>query len=359
MIRITDVSGHACEPETAVREAVRQLDQSPYLFQIIVDPDRRLIGTLTDGDVRRAMLRGVDLDAPVRAAMNTAPVSGRAGEDDANLEKLGGLGLAEPFLPILDQDGAVCEILIAAAAPEIGMHALVMAGGPGRRLGERTRTVPKPLLPVGGKPILEHVLTRLENAGIADITISVHYLAEQIEDFLARREGSARVIALREDRPLGTAGALGQIPDLPSNTNVLVVNGDIVTQVDFAAMRDFHDRHGYDGTIAVIRHDTNIQFGVVRHGDDGVFERIDEKPVLSHFVAAGVYLLSPAFSGLIAQDRAMDMNELLNLGREVGLRIGLFPIHEYWIDVGRPDDLDRAVQDHESPRLVAKNDTAG
>ena len=116
-------------------------------------------------------------------------------------------------------------------------------------------------------------------------------------------------------------------------------------------MRDFHDRHGYDGTIAVIRHDTDIPFGVVRYGDEGAFERIDEKPVLSHFVAAGVYLLSPAFVGLVAHGKAMDMNELLNLGRDVGMSIGLFPIHEYWVDVGRPDDLDRAERDHAKVEL--------
>ena len=345
MIRITDLGQYACPLEHTLRDAVRRLDLSKHLFQVVVDGDGKLAGTLTDGDVRRAMLRGIALDAAVSEAMNRAPVAGRNGAERDNLDKLATIGLAAPFLPILDGNGTVCEILLATMMPDSGVHALVMAGGSGRRLGARTRSIPKPLLPIGGKPILEHVLSQLESAGVADITVSVHYLAEQIEQFLAARDNQARIATLHEDSPLGTAGALGRLAP-PSGANVLVVNGDIVTQVDFATMRDFHDRHGYDGTIAVIRHDTDIPFGVVRYGDDGPFERIDEKPVLSHFVAAGVYLLSPAFAGLVAHEEAMDMNELLNLGREVGLSIGLFPIHEYWVDVGRPDDLDRAERDH-------------
>ena len=346
MIRITDLDQYASPMELTLRDAVRRLDRSAHLFQVVVDSAGKLAGTLTDGDVRRAMLRGVALDATVSEAMNQAPIAGRTGAERANLDKLATIGLAVPFLPILDDNGAVCEILLAAMTPQTGVHALVMAGGSGRRLGARTRTVPKPLLPVGGKPILEHVLSRLKSAEVSDITVSVHYLAGQIEQFLAARDNRARIVTLHEDRPLGTAGALGRLAPSLSGANVLVVNGDIVTQVDFATMRDFHDRHGYDGTIAVIRHDTDIPFGVVRYGEDGSFERVDEKPVLSHFVAAGVYLLSPAFAGLVAREEAMDMNELLNLGREVGLSIGLFPIHEYWVDVGRPDDLDRAERDH-------------
>lgn len=346
MIRITDLDGYICSVELSVRDAVGKLDRSPHLFQVVVNPGGRLAGTLTDGDVRRAMLRGVGLDQPVGLAINPNPVAGRAGAEQDNLEKLATVDLAEPFLPILDEDGAVCEILLSTTKLDAGVQALVMAGGAGRRLGERTRILPKPLLPVGGRPILAHVLEKLEKAGISDITVSVHYLAEKIEQFVASRDNKAQIVTMREDRPLGTAGAVGRIGPLPAATNLLVVNGDIVTQVDFAALCEFHERHGYDGTIAVIRHDTDIPFGVVRYGDDGGFERVDEKPVISHFVAAGVYLLAPAFAGLIKPGESMDMNELLNLGRDVGLSIGLFPIHEYWVDVGRPGDLERAERDH-------------
>ena len=219
MIRITDLDQYASPMELTLRDAVRRLDRSGHLFQVVVDSAGKLAGTLTDGDVRRAMLRGVALDATVSEAMNQAPIAGRTGAERANLDKLATIGLAVPFLPILDDNGAVCEILLAAMTPQTGVHALVMAGGSGRRLGARTRTVPKPLLPVGGKPILEHVLSRLESAEVSDITVSVHYLAGQIEQFLAARDNRARIVTLHEDRPLGTAGALGRLaPSLSGPT---------------------------------------------------------------------------------------------------------------------------------------------
>ena len=345
MNRIRDIAPYVCLPDIGVRDAIQRIDGTAHLFQIVIDADGRLIGTLTDGDVRRAMLRDLPLSAPVRDAMNDSPIFGVLGDDERNRVKLASVRLIEPFLPIIDDRHVVREILFESAARNSALHALIMAGGFGRRLGERTRSVPKPLLPIGGKPILEHILGGLEDAGIREITVSLHHLAEQIECFLDARSGRAAVATLLEERPLGTAGALGRLGELPPRTNVLVVNGDVLTKVDYAAMRAFHDRYGFEGTVAVIRHEIDIPFGVVRYGEDGSFERIDEKPTLSQFVAAGVYILSPAFAGMVVRDGPMDMNELLNLGRERGLDIGLFPIHEYWIDVGRPGDIDRAERD--------------
>ena len=349
MNRIRDIGSYVCSPEIGVRDAICRIDQSAYLFQVVTDAEGRLIGTLTDGDVRRAMLRDLPLDAPVREAMNDSPVFGVLGEDERNRLKLASVRLIEPFLPIVDDRHVVREILFESAARSSSLQALVMAGGFGRRLGERTRSVPKPLLPVGGKPILEHVLNGLEDAGILDVTVSLHHLAEQIECFLNGRTGRAAVATLVEERPLGTAGALSRLGELPPATNVLVVNGDVLTKVDYAAMRAFHDHHGFDGTVAVTRHEVDIPFGVVRYGEDGSFERIDEKPTLNQFVAAGVYILSPVFAGMVVRNGPMDMNDLLNLGRERGMDIGLFPIHEYWIDVGRPEDIDRAEWDRMKP----------
>ena len=345
MNRMRDIAPYVCPPDIGVRDAIQRIDRTAYLFQIVIDADGRLIGTLTDGDVRRAMLRDLPLSAPVREAMNDSPIFGVLDDDGRNRVKLASVRLIEPFLPIIDDRHVVREILFESAARNSALHALVMAGGFGRRLGERTRSVPKPLLPIGGKPILEHILGGLEDAGIREITVSLHHLAEQIECFLDGRSGRATVATLLEERPLGTAGALSRLGKLPPRTNVLVVNGDVLTKVDYAAMRAFHDRYGFDGTVAIIRHKIDIPFGVVRYGEDGSFQRIDEKPTLSQFVAAGVYILSPEFAGMVLLDSPMDMNELLNRGRERGLDIGLFPIHEYWIDVGRPGDIDRAERD--------------
>jgi NDP-sugar pyrophosphorylase family protein len=221
-----------------------------------------------------------------------------------------------------------------------------MAGGEGRRLGEKTRSTPKPLLPIGDRPILEHVLSSLETAGVAQIFVTVHYLGEQIEQYLANRDSRAKIDVVWEPAPLGTAGALGILDGRAPREPMLVVNGDIVTGVDFAALHEFHTRHGFDGTAAVTRFDVDIPFGVIRYGEDGLFESIEEKPKISSFVAAGVYYLSPEYLPLVPQGQPMDMPDLLNTGKEIGLQTGLFPIHEYWTDVGRPADLEAAQNRH-------------
>lgn len=340
MIRLTKFDQVACAPTIPAREVLTRLNRSPYLFFIVLDEAGRLLGTITDGDVRRAILGGAGLDDPASRCMHREPVTGLLGADAGNLKLLETV----PFLPVADEAGVIVEVLVPRQEPEGIRHAVVMAGGPGTRLGERTREVPKSLLPVGDKPILEHVLNCLEDAKVEEIFVAVHYLADQIEAFIAARNNRTAVRLIREANRLGTAGALSRMPQ-PLAAPVLVINGDVLTRVDFHSLKEFHHRHGYDGTIAVARHEVEVRFGVVYH-DDGVFRGIDEKPTLHHFVAAGIYYLSPEFCALVPPNEAMDMPDLLNLGRSVGLRIGLFPIHEYWLDVGRPHDLEAAAREH-------------
>lgn len=346
MTRLVDIAPYLCRADATTRDALERLNATDHLFQLIVDHDGRLLGTLTDGDIRRAMLAGNTLDAPVSQCLHRDPLVGRVGEEAVNQEKLRKIGSYKAFLPVVDAEGRVREVLVAGVPPNATVEtALVMAGGRGTRLGERTKDTPKPLLNVGDKPILEHVLKALEDAGVPEIFVSVHYLADQIDAFVNARVARARVRTIREGEQRGTIGALGQLPNPPRGA-VLVVNGDVISGVDFNAMAAFHARHGYDATIGVARHEIDIPFGVIRHTPEGLFERIDEKPRIGHFVAGGIYLLSAEFAALVPADRPMDMPELLNEGRTLGLSIGLFPIHEYWRDIGRPHDLAAAERDH-------------
>jgi dTDP-glucose pyrophosphorylase len=345
MNRIKAVDIYLCPPTALVRDALARLNATEHLFQLIVDAGGVLLGTLTDGDVRRAMLAGGTLDEPVGRFLHRNPIVGKHGEDATNVEKLHKMGGYKAFLPVVDETGCVREILVGGTPDEVGVKtALVMAGGLGTRLGERTKTTPKPLLTVGGRPILDHILSSLESAGVPEVFVSVHYLAEQIESFVDTRSNRATVRVIREDERRGTIGALAQLPR-PRRDTVLVMNGDVISDVDFAAFTAFHHRHGYDATIGVKRHEVDIPFGVIRHSAEGLFERIDEKPRIGHFVAGGIYLLGPEFAALVPGDRPMDMPELLNEGRALGLSIGLFPIHEYWRDIGRPHDLADAERD--------------
>ena len=337
MIRISALDYLVCTRETTIREALSRINNDrSHVFQIVIDADRRVIGTVTDGDVRRAMLREIALEDSVEKCMNAAPIVGRTGDTAANRDRLSG---AE-FLPIVDAEGRIQEVLIQARAP-LASRALVMAGGFGKRLGAQTRHVPKPLLPVGEQPILGRLLGQLEDGGVEAIAIAVHYRAEQVEAFVAARGNRAEISFIREPQPLGTVGALTLMPGGVDETTI-VVNGDVVSQVDFAHLRKFHAEHNHDGTVAVSRYNVNIPFGVLRLGEDGLFSGIEEKPTNSYFVAAGIYMLSPEFVALTPRGRSVDMPELLEAGRAEGLRVGIFPLHEYWRDVGQPDDLAQA-----------------
>ncbi len=345
MRSIRDFSSYACGPGTTVREVLARIDASPELFQMIVDAAGRLLGTVTDGDIRRAMLHGVSLDETAEFCMQRQPTVGKVGQVEENHRRLANLGSSRPFLPLLDEDGRVREVLVRDSANSDIGQALVMAGGFGRRLGERTQSTPKPMLSVGDRPLLDHVLTALEDAGVNQVHVSVHYLADQIREYVKRRPNRANIDFIEEDKPLGTAGALSRL-DGQIAGQILVVNGDVLTHVDFAAMREFKLRHGLDAAVGVARYDIEVPFGVVRFDEDGLLESIEEKPRISNFIAAGVYYLGAEFAALVPPNQPMDMPELLTLGRRIGLKIGLFPIHEYWTDVGQPDDLEAADRMH-------------
>lgn len=346
MIRKTELQNLVCGPEVTIREALSRINTSQHLFQVVIDNQGLLLGTVTDGDVRRAVLQGASLEDPTSACMQKQPKVGKCGEGDKNRLKLRTLKGSFAFLPIVDETNRVHEILIDETRPGRLSTALIMAGGLGSRLGERTRHTPKPLLPVGDKPILGHIVDGLVQAGVDDVYIAVHYKAEQVRRFVSEREGAPTIHLLTEHEPLGTAGAISMLP--PEHKGpILVLNGDVLTQTDLIALEAFHQRHGYDATIGVTPYKVDIPFGVIRQKADGLFDMIEEKPSLTRFIAAGVYYLSSQVTALVPPNTNIGMPDVLNSARKLNLDIGLFPIHEYWIDVGRPDDLEAANADHQ------------
>ena len=354
MYQIKDIDMLLCGPGLSIRDVLARINHSPkHLFQLVVDEERRLLGTVTDGDVRRAILRGITLEDPVSECMHQTPKTSRPGDDAVNRSLL----RKTQFLPILDDAGQVINVLTTEAPHGAIGSALVMAGGYGHRLGARTKDIPKPLLGVGGRPILDRVLEQLEDVGVEEIHIAVHFLREKIERFISERTNRARIHFIREREPLGTAGALGLLPP-SAQDEVLLVNGDVVTRVDYRALHDFHVASDLDATIGVSRYDMHIPYGVVQHNEKGLFENIVEKPTLSQFIASGMYYLSAPFLTQVPQGRAIDMPEMLDIAHQAGLRVGVFPVHEYWIDVGQPADLELAEADHAQPSAGVGDEAA-
>jgi dTDP-glucose pyrophosphorylase/predicted transcriptional regulator len=341
IIQLAELEHLMCEPTCSMHDVLTRINSSDYPFQLVVDSDRRLIGTITDGDVRRAFLTGATMGDPVERIMNGSPKTTAASDLVVAEWRLRVVTSMVPFLPLLDPNGRLAGVLVKQISKDESAAALIMAGGRGSRLGDQTRQVPKPLLTIQGLPMLEHILRHIETAGIRDVFISTHYLSEQIEDFCRSRDGSALLTVLKEETPFGTAGALFLMPD-DMNVPVLVMNCDVVSNVDLAAMLALHRYSGCDATIAVVQHEFAFPYGIVRMNEQSGFIGIEEKPRIRHFVAAGIYLVNNSVQRLVPKAQRIDMPELLEKARDCGLKIGVFPIHENWRDVGRPADLEAA-----------------
>ena len=335
---------------STVRELMSLMDRCAMGITLVVDQDRRLEATITDGDVRRAILLGIELDETTDQLLSTRKERGRpvTASVDADADELRQLmaqcGVRQ--IPLLDPDQRVVDIALESdylAASALGLDGFIMAGGFGKRLMPLTETCPKPMLPVNGKPILEHLVHKFRSAGIQHVSISTHYLAESIiEHFHDGKDFGVEIEYVGEDQPMGTAGALAKAA--VGNLPLLVVNGDILTSIDFRAMLEFHREHSADMTIAVQQYEMRIPYGVVTtEGIDAI--RIVEKPTVRNFVNAGIYLIQPGVCKMVPSDRTFDMPDLITSLISTGKRVICFPIREYWLDIGHIEHYERATQD--------------
>jgi len=336
--------------ESTIREIMDRLERSGIGIVLLIDDDLRLLATVTDGDVRRCILRGFDLDAPVltmplepgpqpsgpvTAASTTPP-----GELVVSMQRLG-----IRHIPLLDEERRVtglARLEDMLDAPE-SMRAVVMAGGMGKRLRPLTESLPKPLLPVGDQPLLSRLVERLKAAGIERVSITTHFLAERIHEVLGDGSGMGLTIDyVPEDEPLGTAGSLSLLgrPSEPT----LVINGDILTRLNFRAMLEYHQDYKADMTVAVKQYDLQVPYGVVECEGERLL-RLVEKPNLQFFVVAGIYLLDPSVWDFLDAGANCDMPALIERLVQAGRRVVQFPVSEYWLDIGSLEHYQRAQQD--------------
>lgn len=335
-------------PNIPIRAAMAQLGRCRQHILLVVDANGCLMGTMTDGDFRRAILAGTNLDEPVMRIMNTTP---RTVGPDASRAAVAALmqRAAVQAVPVVTGDQRVIGLMrlesLVAGEERRANWTLILAGGLGQRLRPLTETVPKPMLPVGGRPILETIIEQLAAHGLGNIYLSVNYKAEMIKNHFG--DGSRFGVDIRyleEGQRLGTAGPLGLLP--PGHTDPLVVmNGDLLTKVDFGRLLDHHAAQAADLTVGVRPYEMEVPYGVVEIEDHAIRD-IVEKPIHRFMVSAGIYVVSPVVAATIPSNNPMDMPDLVRALIARKSKVVGFPIHEYWIDIGRHHELSRASDDY-------------
>ena len=340
-------------PDASLRETMARIDANASGIVLIVGEDERLLGTATDGDVRRGILRGIALEAPVREIMNLTPKTASPTTPRETIAAIFRQGHIRT-VPVLDSDSKLIDAHDLRdwidegwtpgdeqAPGEENLHAILMAGGLGSRLRPLTNNTPKPLLPVGGKPILEHTIEHLRSSGVDEVVITTRYLGEQIEDYFGNGdEWDVGIDYLREKERLGTAGALklleGQI-----SRRFLVMNGDLMTDFNVGNMVSFHKEQNAALTMAVRHYSFKVPYGVASV-EDVFVQRLIEKPTYDFFVNAGVYILEPWTIDYIPEGTYFDITELIDALLADGHPVVSWPLVEAWMDIGRPEDLERA-----------------
>ena len=343
---VRDVRDNMVTAATTILETLEIIDTHGVPIGL-VHADGVLRGTVTDGDIRRGILAGVQLTDGVELVMNAAPITADAKMTDteaACIMRQHGIG----HLPLVDQVGRIVSLKVLKdldPKPEGGNPVVLMAGGRGTRLQPLTEDLPKPLLKVGGRPILETIIERFVAQGFGRIFLSVNYKADLIEAHFGNGQTfGADISYLREDKALGTGGALALLPERPT-VPVIVMNGDVLTKINFHHLVKYHENHDAPATMSVREYRFTVPFGVVE-ADAASLVAIAEKPEHTFFVNAGIYVIDPETLDLISAGEAMDMPDLFQRLLDSGKRPTVFPLREYWMDIGHLDNLDQAQRDY-------------
>jgi dTDP-glucose pyrophosphorylase len=334
-------------PEETLQNAIEILDREMLRIVMVVNENKKLLGIITDGDVRRALIRHCTMATLVSEVMYKTPSTASIEDDKESILKImKSKDLLQ--IPLVDKCGSVVGL-------ETLHHLLqenrfenpvfLMAGGFGTRLQPLTNDVPKPLLKVGNKPIMETILCQFIDSGFHDFFISTHYKADMVRaHFGDGSQWGGHIKYVHEEEPLGTAGAIGllprDIPDLP----IIMMNGDLLTKVNFEHLLKFHQEQGGSVTMCVREYDFQVPYGVIET-EGYTIKNIVEKPIHSFFVNAGIYVLSPKIIHKVDGMHYLDMPQFIDKQLYLGEKINMFPIHEYWLDIGRMEDYQNAQSD--------------
>lgn len=334
-------------PGQTIREALLKIDASGAQLALVVDEHYRLQGTVSDGDIRRGLLKGLTLSDCVEKCMCREPHTARVGDcPEAILATMRREKLHQ--IPIVDEHRRIVGVEVLddyLALPATRQNWVVlMAGGLGTRLGDLTKNIPKPMLHVGDKPLLETILCNFVDQGFHNFYFAVNYMAEVIEAHFGQGERfGARIRYVREKQRMGTAGSLSLLPETPTEP-LIVANGDLLADIDYGHMLDSHVDNEAVATMGVSEYELQIPYGVV-HEQGGVIRLIEEKPLHKSLVSAGVYVLSPAALAHVPDNQRFDMPNLFDALIQKNLKASAYKVHGYWLDIGRIHDYQKANED--------------
>jgi dTDP-glucose pyrophosphorylase len=336
-------------PGAKLIDAVQAIELSSKRMVVVVDANNHLLGTITDGDIRRHLLKGYHLENQVTQAMNPNPIWAFEGESNEYIKKLL-LARNVDALPILDSYQKYLRLVHldelffderALGISETFSFAVIMAGGEGTRLRPLTEKIPKPMVEIGGVPLIERQIKRLAQVGIPRVYVAINYLGHIIEDhFLGQNDLGIEISFLREQKRLGTAGAISLLLEHPERS-ILVMNGDVLTTSNLDSFYRFHAAHDVGITVAAIDHRVNIPYGVIKSAGPFV-KAITEKPSEQFLCNAGIYAISPKVLEFLPKDEFCNMTDLLEICLSSNVQVAVFPIHEFWSDVGTLADLQNA-----------------
>ncbi len=331
------------EPTDTLETTIKVLHAGGLRIALVVE-DNILRGTITDGDIRRALLRHVDMDVKVTEVMNDNPITVSISDDkNSIMSAMKSRDLLH--MPIIDHQGCLVGLETLQHLIDKVIYdnpVFLMAGGFGTRLSSLTKDKPKPLLHVGSKPILETILDQFIGFGFHNFYISTHYKAEMVRaHFGDGGKWGVDINYIHEDEPLGTAGALGLLPENLPDLPIIMMNGDLLTKVNFEHLLQFHTEQKSSVTMSVCKYDFQVPYGVIEQ-DGHIIKSIVEKPTHNFFINAGIYVLNRNLLGCIDGNSYLDMPNFLKQQIELGDKISMFPVHEYWLDIGRMEEYERA-----------------
>ncbi len=334
-------------PESTIKQALLTIDNGALQIALIVDDKDTLLGTITDGDIRRGLLQGLNLNDSIKSIIHKNPTVGIIGDSkEIILQKALAKNLRQ--IPIIDENRKLIGIqrIEDLIRPQTKTNRVIlMVGGLGTRLRPLTESTPKPMLKVGNKPILQTIVEKFAEYGFNRITMCVNYKYEIIKNYFG--DGSdfgVKIDYILEETQMGTAGALGLLEEKPDEP-FFVMNGDLLTNINFEHLRNHHLEHNATATMCVREYDFQVPYGVVNVNDINIVS-IKEKPLHKFFVSAGIYMLSPDVFDTIPKKQFFDMPTLFEKLILAEKKVVSFPLREYWLDIGRMEEYEKANSEY-------------